>query len=818
MVQVSYPGVYIQEVSSGVRTITGVSTSIAAFMGRATKGRIDVATRLLSYADFERSFGEPHPRSDLAQSVKMFFTNGGTDCYVVRLAPGALPASVRLQDLRGNETLVATAKAAGLWGNTIRMSVDYSTANPHESFNLSIFHEDAGVVVQEEKFSALSMDPNSARFAPSFVTQSSQLIDLAIEENGAGPAAPLGDPMDSTSGYNDLALSNSFAGYSNSRRPLNNGLGNTDPADIGAALDGLIGGGQFNFDISVNDGPYVTVDLSTEGPYNVATVTNLIQSAIDTSLASLSPVPAVTVSLSAIITDTVTDFGRTLIITSNSGTMASVRVRRSAQNDIAAALMLGVDQGGIEAPQWSNFRPAPNASIVRIGDPATPGDLSTADNLLVISQNAVFNLDIDGEIITVNLATTAAGDPWYQNTATQSVVTGDSDGVREKLRIIANAINAVTDPEFNFKAEVWGYQLAILARSGPLSRVPSVLSSGVALFDNGVNITSYRSSLGQDVLNSKSSNSVPGGDGGIPNQGAYLGNEENQTGIHALDPVDLFNLLILPGDEEVDDATMATIWGPASVYCRSRRAFLLVDSPHEWTSNNGRPQVVQDTSLINNLRSSMVKDHAAVFYPRLKYINKGLVKTIGASGAIAGLMARTDSTRGVWKAPAGIEAGLHGITDVNLKLTDAENGVLNKKGVNCIRSFPSGLVNWGGRTLDGDDDLGSEWKYIPIRRLALMIEESLFRGTQWVVFEPNDEPLWANIRLNLGAFMNSLFRQGAFQGASPQEAYYVKCNSETTTQNDRNLGIVNIEVGFAPLKPAEFVVIKIQQIAGDIPT
>ena len=119
---------------------------------------------------------------------------------------------------------------------------------------------------------------------------------------------------------------------------------------------------------------------------------------------------------------------------------------------------------------------------------------------------------------------------------------------------------------------------------------------------------------------------------------------------------------------------------------------------------------------------------------------------------------------------------------------------------------------------DGSDDFGSEWKYIPIRRLALFLEESLFRGTKWVVFEPNDEPLWAKIRLNLNAFMTSLFRQGAFQGKTPREAYFVKCDKETTTQADINLGIVNIVVGFAPLKPAEFVIVKIQQLAGQIAT
>jgi uncharacterized protein len=142
---------------------------------------------------------------------------------------------------------------------------------------------------------------------------------------------------------------------------------------------------------------------------------------------------------------------------------------------------------------------------------------------------------------------------------------------------------------------------------------------------------------------------------------------------------------------------------------------------------------------------------------------------------------------------------------------------LNPLGLNCLRSFPvAGNLVWGARTLVGADLLASEWKYLPVRRLALFLEESLYRGTQWVVFEPNDEPLWAQIRLNLGAFMQNLFRQGAFQGRSPREAYFVKCDRETTTQNDINLGIVNIVVGFAPLKPAEFVVIKIQQMAGQV--
>jgi hypothetical protein len=189
---------------------------------------------------------------------------------------------------------------------------------------------------------------------------------------------------------------------------------------------------------------------------------------------------------------------------------------------------------------------------------------------------------------------------------------------------------------------------------------------------------------------------------------------------------------------------------------------------------------------------------------------------VGPSGTLAGIYARTDAERGVWKAPAGIEAALRNAS-LPVKLTDLETGALNPIGTNVLRSFPIyGNVAWGARTLEGSDQQASEWKYVPVRRTALFIEESLYQSLKWVVFEPNDEPLWAQIRLNVGSFMQGLFRQGAFAGKTPREAYLVKCDSETTTQADVNLGIVNIVVGFAPLTPAEFVIIKLQQMAGQV--
>jgi phage tail sheath protein FI len=220
--------------------------------------------------------------------------------------------------------------------------------------------------------------------------------------------------------------------------------------------------------------------------------------------------------------------------------------------------------------------------------------------------------------------------------------------------------------------------------------------------------------------------------------------------------------------------------------------------------------------------ASLRHKNASLYFPRPETpdaLNGFRLRSIASSGTLAGLYARTDSARGIWKAPAGIEATLRGVQRLEYKLNDPENGVLNPLAINCLRTFPVyGNVSWGARTLVGADQLASEWKYIPVRRLALYIEESLYRGTQWVVFEPNDEPLWAQIRLNIGAFMQNLFRQGAFQGSTPREAYFVKCDRETTTQNDIDRGIVNIVVGFAPLKPAEFVIIKLQQIAGQLAT
>lgn len=306
-----------------------------------------------------------------------------------------------------------------------------------------------------------------------------------------------------------------------------------------------------------------------------------------------------------------------------------------------------------------------------------------------------------------------------------------------------------------------------------------------------------------------------GGKNGEIKDGSY-GEIGKKTGLYSLLKADIFNLLVLPqfkGDADVS----GNILSQALRLCADKRAMLIVDPP---LTTDTLAEAVSNARADDWIGGDESAKNAAFYFPRIKAFDKdGKIQEYAPAGAVAGVYARTDVQRGVWKAPAGVDATISGAVGLTVPLTDLENGQLNPLGVNCLRSFPViGRVVWGARTLRGADLLADQWKYVPVRRLALFIEESLYRGTKWVVFEPNDEPLWSQVRLNVGAFMNNLFRQGAFQGKSPRDAYFVKCDKETTTQNDINLGIVNIIVGFAPLKPAEFVIIKIQQMSPPIET
>ncbi len=654
----TYPGVYIEEVPSGVRTITGVATSIAAFVDTFRRGPVNEAVQIFSLADFEREFGGLDRQSEASYGIQQFFLNGGSQAWVVRVASNAATAaSVQLDQSYGaNPTAILRVRAArnirgesadnpGIWGNALRLEVDYDTSPPNdlaagvteepaELFNLTV-HELFPLggplrIMRSEVFRNLTVRADVPNNAIAVVNESSNLVQL-------GPGAAVPSPFVAT--FRPAATA-------------------TQGGGLPVAPNIPVSGSSFNVDAGSGDKP-VTLTYAT-APTDYASLRPFLEDAI-----------------------------------------------RAADT----------------------------------------------------------------------------GDPLLAGAIVQLVGRGTQDS-RYRFRVIAG-------------------------RGGPNFAADATLTFSGATADN-LGLTGASVTVGPQML------PLSGGvDSGLPGAPELRGSPAGKTGIHALEDADLFNLLCIPRAAALGPTDMRAVVSDAEAYCEKRRAFMIVDIPdaidtlaemQTWAMQNGTLQ----------------HKNAAVYFPRPQIadpLNGYRLRSVGASGTIAGLCAATDSARGVWKAPAGIDARLRNVQGLPYTLTDQENGVLNPIGVNCLRSFTAyGSVAWGARTMEGNDQRASEWKYIPVRRLALYIEESLYRGTQWVVFEPNDEPLWAQVRLNVGAFMNNLFRQGAFQGTTPRDAYFVKCDAETTTQNDRNLGVINVLVGFAPLKPAEFVVIKLQQMAGQIQT
>lgn len=642
----TYPGVYIEEIPSGVRTISGVATSITAFVGYTARGPLNQAVRIFNFGDYERNFGGLDRESEISYAVQQFFLNGGSDAYVVRVADGAIAAGVTLKDATGADVLLVTAASPGKWGEGLQTKVDYETADRGNLFNLSVLRVDpvTGVPGVVATYRNLSMNSRSGAYAPNAINNSEpkllQVQSVAVFNDDTDRGYSLsGNLSGVTLTSQESKITVILDGDSNNPHELKLfDAGGNPPADLNAIAAAL-------------NTAIINADLNTR-----LRAVRADEQGADAAAGNFLKLASVFVSGN---NDTKAEF-------------SSVRVVGTAANDAAATLKLGLANGGKEVEGSSARRPA---------------------------------------------------------------------------------------------------------------TVKSSLANG--------------------------SNGRPPND---PN--LILGNEDRKTGMYALLDVDLFNLLAIPRTGQFTETQAKAIISAATAFCEQRRAFYLIDPPKEKVVYPGIKDWVSGLETNKN---------AAVFFPRIQIadpLDGFRLRDIPAAASIAGIYSRTDAERGVWKAPAGIDAVVRGAQALTYKLTDNENGVLNVEGINCIRSFPVyGTVVWGARTRRGADQLAdTEWKYIPVRRLALFLEESLYRGTQWVVFEPNDEPLWSQIRLNIGAFMNNLFKQGAFQGKTPKEAYFVKCDSETTTQNDINLGIVNIVIGFAPLKPAEFVILKFQQMAGQIAT
>ncbi|WP_300292119.1 phage tail sheath C-terminal domain-containing protein [Nitrosomonas sp.] len=639
-VAVSYPGVYIEEISSGVRTITGVATSITAFIGRAKRGPVNEPTTVNGFADFERIFGGLWQKSLLGFAVRDFFLNGGGQAVIVRLFNPDLSTEDRPKVKAAAEAVATAAK-------------DEAGA-------------DQNAVLDEAK--------------------SKKIKELAGEE-----AKKFNDKTDVEKQAAQAVLT--------------------------------------------------AIEAVAKKDAKVGDVVKAIEDAVRKAIV----------------------FKALLTV----GTTNVLMLEAAYEGEWGNDLRVRVDY---EVPKGNDFP----ESFKAFG-------LGEAD---------LFNLTV------------------------RDMKTGSTEVFRNvTVKSSPRTIDKVLENESKL--------IRVLQKPGD---PPEETDTGLS--DEDKKIISFSK---DDVDKNKRTKGVAdqdkASDGNDLIQDNLTGNntEKDRKGLYALERLfardGLFNLLCIPPYNFKDpsgdvDQPLLEI---AAAYCEKRRAMLLVDPPSSWRSKeDARNNFTGGGNEFPGIRSK----NAALFFPRLRQPNSlrdNQMEDFVPCGAVAGIFARTDTQRGVWKAPAGIEATLVGVPQLSVRMTDEENGELNPLGINCLRSFPTaGRVVWGARTLRGADQLADEWKYIPVRRTALFIEESLYRGTQWAVFEPNDEPLWAQLRLNISAFMNNLFRQGAFQGQTAREAYLVKCDSETTTQNDINLGVVNVVVGFAPLQPAEFVVIKIQQLAGQI--
>lgn len=288
----------------------------------------------------------------------------------------------------------------------------------------------------------------------------------------------------------------------------------------------------------------------------------------------------------------------------------------------------------------------------------------------------------------------------------------------------------------------------------------------------------------------------------------YQGNAAERRGIAGLEALDDVTMICVPDlmmsyqNGEIDMKGVQSVQQSVIDYCELvRYCFAILDAPPGLM-----PQEVKEWRMQVNYDTT----RAALYYPWIEVPNMtgegGTTRLIPPSGHMAGIYARTDSTRGVHKAPAN--EIVRNCVGLEVTVTKGEHDLLNPISVNVIRSFPGrGIRVWGARTLSSD----ASWRYIPVRRLFNMIEESIERGTQWVVFEPNDQFLWSRVRRDVSAFLKMVHRTGALFGASPEEAFYVKCDAETNPPEARDLGQLVVEIGIAPVKPAEFVIFRVSQ-------
>lgn len=770
-----HPGVYLEEIPSGSKPIEGVSTSVAAFVGSARKGPVGVATLIGKLDDYLLEFGSINSEDDaMGLAVQSFYLNGGGAAYICRLAgAGSLAASENFLGegvVGGASTalpvLIIAARNEGDWGNDVYVQIKKEDLNAL-TFDINVGHLDKGVFKLDESFQNLSMREADDNYALTTVNGASAFISLALGDNADPDETPLYQAATLTGGELDSTLASYFSAAF------------TTPRSLTLELNGL-GAKQ----ITLNP-----TDLGLTGAHN----------ADGQAIAA-----AIVVAVQALST---ADAYQNFDCSYNDGGPADRFLLTSAVDGSSATIQV---YGGTLA-ELLRIDPLQVAELV--GTDVSATDFSDAvTGLPGITHALTITLD-NYDPITLELDVAAldlSGDNG-----------DDGDSIATAIQHAVNILGANIPAMLAFSCDYDGTRFT-LASGSSSSRV-SDLSVAANALSTLLGITGAATSGRQ--IEQGSAQVIPLHNLGTLDQGVQLlgGVHVNPTSLDysafygtVLRKVRDVSIIVLPGEQWGSDGSGNAVVSQTLAHCESTMSRVLIIDP---PANLEFDQAATVTGL--GLPTST---YSVLYYPWLQVANPlyhpdknptaAKTLSIPPSAVAAGMWAKIDGKRGVWKAPAGVEAQLRGVAGLDYIVEDLEQDQLNPLGVNCIRKLPNfGSVIWGSRTLATKAD--PEWRYVPVRRTAIFIEQSIYNGIQWAVFEPNDYPLWGSLRSNIGSFMNGLFRSGAFQGATADAAYFVRCGlGDTMTQGDIDRGQVIVIVGFAPLKPAEFVIVRIQQKVG----
>lgn len=758
-----HPGVYIQEIPSGLQPIEGVSTSTAAFIGKAEKGTIGQAELVTKLSDFQSAYGTFLNDSYLAYGVFQFFNNGGKKAYIVRVAgAGAAAASIALQDRKGARTLLVSALNEGAWGNDLSLVITDSASDPNNAFTMQVLQDRSTQnpplpPLVLETMAGLVMDPTSPNYVDTVVAQKSQNISAQADTgNQATAGAGTSRSAVLSGGDGSAALK---LGVANGGTETAGGAGTSGTSVSGAAPSTNPPADERAFQINL-DGDGAQNVVLPPGPATGADIAAAIQNAVR-ALSAINP------AHQAAYSGFTCAFGTTYTLTSGTtGATSTVVVTPSTASAVSLAAGLG-------------FMITVNGDGPHL---VTPGAASGGAAVATAIQTAVRGISANRSANASAFSTfTATYDNSNAANAPALVLTSGQSGTSSSV--------VVTNSPAQNAAGTLGLGLS---NGGTEINGAAVLRPANSAQPN----TEYH--LGVGTVAGHVVSVTLGVDGALP------GDLEHKNGLTALDVIHDVNIVCIPGISSPDVVSTGTN------YCAQRGDCFFIGDPHSTDDT-----VDEARTFVNSL--TVKSSYGAVYYPWLEIADPTGVSTspipAPPSGFVAGMYAQIDAKRGVWKAPAGTEANVAGAVGLVADTTDSQQDFLNPIGVNVIRSFPaSGIVIWGARTLATLSD--PEYRYVPVRRTAIYLEQSIYNGIQYAVFEPNDTGLWSSLRMNVGAFMMQQFRAGAFQGKTPNDAFFVKVDETTTTQQDIDSGTVNILVGFAPLKPAEFVVLKLTQKVG----